>query len=158
MRKIHWIVVHCSDSDIASHDNIETVRNWHTLPKMPKEIADKIRKKELPKTEAFKYGNGWNDIGYHYFISKDGSIHLGRPEDKIGSHVAGHNSGSLGVCLSGRKAFTAQQFTALEKLLKDICKRHELTKQDILAHHDLDANKTCPNFDVHEVVSKWSWF
>lgn len=156
-RKIHWVVVHCSDSDIPTHDNIDTVRQWHTLPKMPLEIAKKIHEGLLPKTEAHKYGNGWTDIGYHYFISKDGAVHTGRSEDTIGSHVRGHNSGSLGICLSGRNEFTKEQFVALEALLKDICLRHELFKQDILGHRDLDPHKACPNFDIHGLISSWSW-
>lgn len=132
-RKINWIVVHCSDSDVPAHDNIETLRGWHVNE------------------------NGWSDIGYHYFIDKRGNVHTGRSEDIKGSHVRGHNSGSIGVCLSGRHEFTAEQFRSLEKLLKDICKRHELSKQDILAHNDLDGSKTCPNFDVHALISSWEW-
>jgi N-acetylmuramoyl-L-alanine amidase len=133
MRKINWIVVHCSDSDIPAHDNIEVVREWHV------------------KERHFA------DIGYHYFISKDGLVHSGRREDAVGAHCRGHNSGSIGICLSGRTGFTADQFRSLEGILKDICTRHELGKEDILAHHDLDSNKTCPNFDVHELVSKYNW-
>lgn len=124
--------MHCSDSDILAHDNIETIREWH-------------------------HERGFSDVGYHYFINKTGAVLSGRTEDTIGAHVRGHNSGSIGICLSGRHEFTREQFIALEALVKDVCKRHDLGKQDILAHHDLDAGKTCPNFDVHEVVSGWAW-
>lgn len=133
MRVINLVVIHCSDSDIQAHDNIETVRGWHVNER------------------------GWKDIGYHYFISKDGAVHLGRDEQTIGAHVSGHNSRSIGICLSGRDEFTFRQFRTLEKLVKNICQRYALTKQDVLAHHDLDPDKTCPNFDVHKLVSGWDW-
>jgi N-acetyl-anhydromuramyl-L-alanine amidase AmpD len=133
MRKINWIVVHCSDSDVPAHDNIEVVRGWH------------------------KNERNFSEIGYHYFITKDGVVHSGRSENTVGAHVKGHNSGSIGICLSGRTGFTADQFRSLEGLLKDICTRHGLGKEDVLSHKDLDPHKTCPNFDVHELVSKYNW-
>lgn len=131
MRKINLIVVHCSDSDIPAHDNVETVRRWHVQER------------------------GFSDIGYHYFIDKGGHVYPGRTEDTIGAHVKGHNSRSIGICLSGRTEFTDDQFQALEVLLKDICHRYSLEKKDILGHRDLQPAKTCPNFDVHEKISKW---
>jgi N-acetylmuramoyl-L-alanine amidase len=133
MRKINCIVVHCSDSDNKSHDNIETVRKWHVQER------------------------GWIDIGYHFFITKDGNVHTGRSEDVTGAHVAGHNRGSIGVCLSGRKLFTDAQFRSLEELLKRLCKKYGLEKKDILGHCDLQPAKTCPNFDLHAKLSSWNW-
>lgn len=142
MRKINLIVVHCSDSDIKAHDNIETVRSWHT-------------------ERGFIGPDGvegtHDDIGYHYFITKNGDVHTGRPEDSVGAHVAGHNSRSIGVCLSGRKLFTDDQFRSLEKLLKELCKKYSLAKTDILEHNDLDKGKTCPNFDLHSKLASWDW-
>lgn len=131
MRKIDLIVVHCSDSDIKSHDNIETIRSWHVNEK------------------------GWSDIGYHYFITKDGAVHTGRPLNIAGAHVRGFNSRSIGICLSGRNKFTNEQFKSLERLCRELVSKFNLTKLDILAHHDLDKGKTCPNFKVSEVVATW---
>ncbi len=45
--------------------------------------------------------NGWSGIGYHYLIRTNGEIQRGRPEHAIGSHVAGANSDSIGICLAG---------------------------------------------------------
>lgn len=132
-RKIHWIICHCSDSDVPTHDNIDTIKDWHVNQ------------------------NGWSDVGYHYFLRKDGTVEIGRPEDKIGSHVKGHNSNSIGICMSGKKDFTEAQFRALEVLLIDICGRHNLEKKDILGHCDLNGNKTCPNFDLHGWLSGLNW-
>ena len=133
MRNIKLIVIHCSDSDYAHHDNIETIRKWHVEE------------------------NRWSDIGYHFFISKDGNVHIGRSEGIAGAHVAGYNRGSIGICLSGRREFTDEQFRSLERLLKDLCKKYGLEKKDIVSHRDLQPGKTCPNFDLHKLLSSWIW-
>lgn len=132
-RRIHCLIIHCSDSDIPAHDNIETIRKWHVEER------------------------GFTDVGYNYFVDKRGNVSPGRTEETVGAHCRGHNSGSIGICLSGRHDFTGDQFRALEALCRDICKRYDLEKTQILAHADLDKNKTCPNFDVHALVSSWLW-
>lgn len=157
MRKINLIVVHCSDSDVPSHDNIDTIRGWHTLPKMPKDVAEGIKNGKLQKSEAYKYGNGWSDVGYHFFIAKTGDVFHGRSEHTVGAHVAGFNSRSIGICLSGRNGFTSNQFLALGVLVKDLCEKYDIEKKDVLAHHDLQPAKTCPNFDLHKLMSSWNW-
>lgn len=157
MRRVQWIVLHCSDSDVPAHDNIETIKKWHTLPRIPKEIEEGIKDGKLPKSEAFKYGNGWKDVGYHYFIDKAGALFPGRSEDTIGAHVAGHNSRSIGICLSGRKLFTSDQFHSLGELLKDLCGKYGLKKSDILGHCDLESGKTCPNFNVEKFLESLKW-
>ena len=44
---------------------------------------------------------GWCDIGYHFLITRDGTIYEGRPLDLRGAHVGGHNTGNVGVSLVG---------------------------------------------------------
>jgi len=132
MRPVNWIILHCSDSDVPAHDNIETIRAWHI-------------------------DRGFSDCGYHFFIQKNGVTVKGRDEDKIGAHVMGHNKDSIGICLSGKKEFTEAQFKSLEILLIDLCSRYDLQKMDILGHSDLDGKKTCPNFDVTKWLSSLNW-
>ena len=45
--------------------------------------------------------NGWSGIGYHYFITKDGTIWEGRPDHTQGAHASGGNVDSVGVCFEG---------------------------------------------------------
>ena len=52
-------------------------------------------------------GFGWDGIGYHYVIGRDGRCEAGRPEYWQGAHVKGINNQSLGVRLIGRSHFTA---------------------------------------------------
>lgn len=132
MRRIDFIGVHCSASDNPAHDNIETITKWHKQ-------------------------RGFSSIGYNAFITKDGKVHKGRPEDLIPAHIKGFNKNSLGICLSGLNNFTEAQFISLEKWLKTKCQQYNLEKKDILGHCQLDKNKTCPNFDLHKLISSWEW-
>jgi hypothetical protein len=45
--------------------------------------------------------NGWAGCGYHFLVRKDGSVYRGRPENAIGSHCKGSNTGSIGICFEG---------------------------------------------------------
>lgn len=132
MRKVHWVIIHCSDSNLSAHDSIEVINQWHIQ-------------------------RGFKKVGYHYFVRSDGTIEKGRDENEVGAHVKGHNSNSLGICLHGKNEFTIAQFKALEILLIDICSRHDLEKKDILSHNDLDGSKSCPNFDLHGLLASWEW-
>ena len=156
MRKIKKLIIHCSDS---SFGDAALVRRWHIQPKMPDEIAEKIRNKELPKSVARNYGNAWRDIGYHYVVlngyrkggeyrpEDDGLIEPGRPIEEKGAHCRGHNSDSVGVCLIGRRLFSAQQlYEAILHIIKRIGKVREI---EIHGHYELDSRKTCPNIDMN---------
>ncbi|QZT36939.1 N-acetylmuramoyl-L-alanine amidase [Halosquirtibacter xylanolyticus] len=127
MRKIKKIILHCSDSDIQEHDNIQTIRRWHM-------------------------NRGWKDIGYHYFISKDGRTRWGRNLATYGAHCAGHNRDSIGICLSGRKKFTKYQFSSLRMLLMQLMKKYDIPKSAIYPHNHFNRHKTCPNFNVKELL------
>ncbi len=100
---------------------------------------------------------GWQCIGYHYVIRRDGTVEEGREEDVIGSHVAGFNSVSLGICMVGgvdandnTKAvnnFTKEQFASLKQLLIDLKVRYPQAK--IQGHRDFpNVKKACPSFSV----------
>ncbi|MDG9666273.1 peptidoglycan recognition protein family protein [Hahella sp. CR1] len=44
---------------------------------------------------------GWDDVGYHYLIHSNGTIYEGRKIFHKGSHVAGANTGKIGILLMG---------------------------------------------------------
>ena len=44
---------------------------------------------------------GGAGIGYHYYITKDGTIWEGRPDNTVGAHASGGNSDSIGICFEG---------------------------------------------------------
>ena len=120
--KIKFLIVHCSDT--PDNQNID---------------SSFIHKMHL--------NFGWDGIGYHKIILRNGNIENGRPEYWVGAHVKGLNEASLGVCLIGRKKFTIKQFRSLKKILQEWKKKYY--NAAILGHRDsTNTKKTCPNFDV----------
>ena len=76
--QIKYIVSHCSDTN--ENDTAEDIHKLHL---------------------SF----GWEGIGYHKVIKKNGDLENGRPEFWRGAHVYGHNHESLGICLIGKGNF-----------------------------------------------------
>ena len=119
---IDMLVVHCSDTP-------------DDLPLGARDI------------QAMHLGFGWDGIGYHHVICRDGTREAGRPEYWRGAHARGANERSLSVCLIGRSSFTAEQMDSLGALLDEWRTRYPHAR--ILGHRDAVAtDKTCPNFDV----------
>src|SRR3990167_3950043 len=88
---------------------------------------------------------GWEDIGYHYFIEKDGKLTAGRAENYHGSHTVGYNQKSLGICLAGNFDATLptwEQTEALRTLLKTLQIKYSIPTDKIVPHREF-ANKTC---------------
>jgi N-acetyl-anhydromuramyl-L-alanine amidase AmpD len=123
MRQINKIIVHCSDSDINAHDHINTIERWHLE-------------------------RGFNGVGYHFFIRRNGDLQLGRPIEKPGAHARGSNSYSIGICLHGREIFTNGQLDTLKKLCKNYMRVFDLKVTDIIGHYEINSRKTCPNLDM----------
>jgi len=123
LKQITYLVVHCSDTPDDSDITDADIHDMHL-------------------------GFGWDGIGYHKVITRDGTVHNGRPEFWQGAHVQGQNHHSLGVCLIGRHNFTDAQFAALELLLIGWTARYP--DAQIVGHRDiqLENKKTCPNFDA----------
>lgn len=130
MREINKIIVHCSATKPSMDIGVEEIRRWHK-------------------------GRGWDDIGYHTVIRRNGEIEKGRDMGIAGAHAKGHNFGSIGVCLIGGidddgKAddnYTLKQYNGLIQLISF----YEMTFpiEEVLGHRDLPGvNKECPCFDV----------
>lgn len=135
MRKIDEIILHCSATPEGRDVSTEQIRKMHKAP-------------------VSAGGRGWKDIGYHYVIELDGSVHVGRKEETIGAHCSGRNAHSIGVCYvggvakDGKKAKDTRnvaQYNAMTQLLKDLVKRYPGVT--IHGHYEY-ANKACPSFNV----------
>lgn len=133
-RTIDEIIVHCSATPEGKDYTVEDIRRSHLA-------------------------RGFSDIGYHYVIYRDGSIHQGREESKIGAHCTGHNSHSIGICYIGgctvngktpKDTRTIAQKTSLLSLLRELKKKYP--KASIHSHKDF-ANKACPSFDATKEYS-----
>jgi len=129
MRSITLIIIHCSAVRPWQQSSAEDINNWH---------KDK----------------GWNGIGYHYVVRRDGSIELGRPLEKPGAHCVGHNRYSIGICYEGglnaageaADTRTPEQRATLRKLVKQLHQR--FPKAVIVGHRDLNPGKKCPCYDA----------
>ena len=130
-RTIKELIVHCSATPEGKDYSVDTIRQWHLQ-------------------------RGFSDIGYHYVIYRDGSIHIGRDESIIGAHCTGHNTNSIGVCYIGgcasdgktpKDTRTLQQKESLLSLLKTLKVKYPNAK--IYPHYKFAA-KACPSFNAEE--------
>ena len=129
-RKINKIIIHCSATREGHHIDIDTIRDWHTNSR------------------------GWSDIGYHYVIYLDGTVHPGRPLQKSGAHTKGENSNSIGICYIGgveadgktpKDTRTPEQKVAMDNLLVVLT---SIFSNTTIHGHNEFAAKACPSFDV----------
>lgn len=137
MRSIKYIAVHCSATKPSMDVSAERIAKWHKK-------------------------RGFTDIGYHYYIRRNGSIELGRDLDddgnvieETGAHVRGFNSVSIGICYEGGMAEdgasednrTQEQKMTLYNLL--LVLQSAYPKAIIKGHRDFpNVAKSCPCFDV----------
>ena len=145
-RRINAIIVHCSDTPEGRPHTVADIRSWH------------IKK-------------GYGDVGYHYVVYIDGSLHEGRDVDLVGAHcrAGGQNPHSIGVCYVGgcegevkngkivpkenerghhipKDTRTTAQKEALLNLLNGLRVLYPCAK--IYGHHDFEKGKACPSFDA----------
>ena len=57
--------------------------------------------RHVREIERWHLERGFLAIGYHFVISPTGRVFRGRPVDRMGAHVKGHNRGTVGICLMG---------------------------------------------------------
>jgi N-acetyl-anhydromuramyl-L-alanine amidase AmpD len=130
MRRIDMIIIHCSATRC---DRSFTVGDL----------------------EACHRAKGYNGIGYHYYITRDGRIHPCRSEEAVGAHARHYNAHSIGVCYEGgldekgcsADTRTPAQKAALHTVLTSL--KIDYPNAVILGHRDLPwVRKSCPGFDA----------
>ena len=132
MRRIDLIVIHCTASRPNQHISMELLHQMHRA-------------------------RGWRCCGYHYYITRDGQLHIGRPENEIGAHARHYNAHSIGICYEGglddkgraADTRTPAQRAALIALLRSL--KVDYPRAEIVGHCELEGvHKACPCFDVSE--------
>lgn len=132
-REIKYIAIHCAATKPSMVVPISRIREWHLA-------------------------RGFKDVGYHFYIRRDGSVEYGRPIKDTGAHVKDYNSVSIGICYEGginengdaEDNRTVDQLKTMTRLVKELNK--EYPDAIIKGHKDFpNVSKACPSFDV----AKW---
>lgn len=176
MRQTNLIVIHCSatpndrtlfegTSGRADFRNpAQVIDGWHAERGFHRDDAWRARQNADLKA-----------IGYHYVIARDGTVFSGRHVDEVGAHAVGWNRRSIGICLVGIDAYSAEQWDSLAHLVT--CEVARITGRNgpndrnnpltrkacpawardhailICGHRELpNVRKTCPGFDVEQWI------
>lgn len=130
MRRIDEIIIHCSATPRGKRYTVEDVRRWHLE-------------------------RGFADVGYHFLIYLDGSVHKGRPIELVGAHCRGHNAHSVGICYIGglsadgrcsEDTRTPEQKRAIDRTVAALLKR--FPGATVHGHNEFAA-KACPCYKVN---------
>lgn len=95
--------------------------------------------------ESYHLSKGWEGLGYHYVIHKNGDVWKGRPEHYHAAHTVGYNNKSIGICLSGNfdaTLPTKEQEKSLATLLSQLQLKYNIGMNRIIPHRKF-ANKSC---------------
>lgn len=143
MRTINMIVVHCSATKETSAYTVEDLRRDHLA-------------------------RGFNEIGYHFYIRRNGVIEPCRAISKPGAHVIGYNAHSIAICYEGglsssgqpKDTRTGPQKASMQELVTTLKAKYKIAR--ICGHRDLSPDldgdgtvepnewiKSCPCFDVN---------
>ena len=139
-RYICLIVIHCSATPCNRSTSVDEITDWHRA-------------------------RGFATIGYHYYITRNGTVHRGRPLYQVGAHAVGFNVNSIGICYEGgldengypADTRTPAQRDTLRRLLLRL--KEDYPHATVLGHRDLPGvHKACPCFDAeleyHTLTSK----
>jgi len=137
MRHLDTIFVHCT----------ATRAEWW---------AGRRSSEKAAECKKWHLDRGWSDVGYHYFVDRDGTITEGRPIEVTPAAQKGHNTGSVAIALWGghggdqddkfEENFTPEQDRALRKLIAQLRMEYpSITK--VRGHNEVSA-KQCPCFQV----------
>lgn len=123
MRSISKIIIHCSATPEGKNFSVSEIRRWHLQ-------------------------RGFADIGYHFVIYLDGSVHVGRPLQKSGAHCKGQNKNSIGICYVGGLASdgktpkdtrTDTQKASLVKLITEL--RQQFPNASVHGHREFTCQR-----------------
>ena len=128
---VRFLVLHCSASRCNQDYSVEQLRRDHKA-------------------------RGFYDIGYHFYIRKDGTMTQHRKLLEVGAHARPYNRCSIGICYEGGldeqgkpcNTMTTEQETRLIDLFRNL--KILFPKAKIVGHRDLPGTtpKECPCLDA----------
>ena len=131
---VKYLVLHCSATRCDHDYTVEQLRRDHKC-------------------------RGFHDIGYHFYVRKDGRMTQHRKLLEVGAHARPYNRCSIGICYEGGldvhgnacDTRTPEQTLRLRDLLINLHRLFPNAK--IVGHRDLPGvtPKACPCMDAHSV-------
>lgn len=115
--------------------------------------------------ERVLYPSGTGNSG-HFYIDRDGQVHVWVPVERVAHHVRGHNARSVGIELVNRgrypdwlasgsqqmdETYTTEQISALRTLLRELRARLP-NLREIAGHEDLDTEQVPASDDPTRLV------
>lgn len=129
---LKFLVLHCSATRCNQDYSVEQLRRDHK-------------------------SRGFYDVGYHFYIRKDGTMTQHRFLLEVGAHARPFNRCSIGICYEGGLNELAQPCDTrtseqTERIVDVLSRLHRLfPKAKIVGHRDLPGTtpKECPCLDAH---------
>lgn len=129
---VKFLVLHCSATRCNQDYSVEQLRRDHK-------------------------SRGFYDVGYHFYIRKDGTMTQHRFLLEVGAHARPFNRCSIGICYEGGLNEHAQPCDTrtpeqTERIIDVLSRLHRLfPKAKIVGHRDLPGTtpKECPCLDAH---------
>jgi len=135
-RKVNRVFIHCSASDENEVGNrlLKMIQFWHLA-------------------------RGFNGIGYHYIIDKEGAVITGRYLEKIPAAQKGHNTGTIAICVHGLNFDPHWHVGKQSQALYDFCNQINLAYSGVIAFwpHNAVSNRACPVFDIDKLLDLDKW-
>jgi N-acetylmuramoyl-L-alanine amidase len=153
MRKIKWIVIHCT----AGYGDVDSIKRY------------------------WKNVLGWKEVGYHFFIYRNGTVVQLADISKVTNGVKGFNSNSVHIAYQGgvelnnvnkaKDTRTPEQKQAILQTIKTIYDQlkfnQDVSDISIQGHRDFSPDKNgngvvdpwerikeCPSFDA---IPEYAW-
>ncbi len=128
---VRFLVIHCSATRCNQSYSVEQLRRDHKA-------------------------RGFRDIGYHFYVRRDGTMTQHRKLLEVGAHCRPYNRCSIGICYEGgldeqgrpHNTLTLAQMERIKDLLVNL--RQLFPKAKVVGHRDLPGTtpKACPCLDV----------
>ena len=139
MRKITQIFIHHSASNFG---NAKLIDLWHRERGFTKIGYHYVVLNCYPNADMYKIGT--------FDPNLIGNIEKGRDLEEVGSHVAGHNKESIGVCLiHNNLPYFDVQLEHYRLLTATLANYFKVPVENIKGHCEVDKNKPlCPSLDM----------
>lgn len=160
---------------LASLDALGIKKRWEWQPRSPTGLlspmqsvwratvhslhasrGDRSVEEFLKEIQGFHQAErGWTDLGYHFFIDRDGGVWEGRDLVLVGAHVGGaDDDGNVGIALEGKydEKTTDAQLQGLAGLLDALTV--ELVPLEAVETHRAFKTTSCPG-DATTAAIEW---